>query len=92
MQQLYLIAYDVGDPRRGKRILRAIRAHAIDGQKSLYECRLAGANFTPMLDGFRDVLDAGKDRLLLMQLDPRAAIHTLGKATPPSDGTYFRVD
>lgn len=91
MHQLYLIGYDIGDHRRSTRVLRAIRAHAVGGQKSLYECRLESADLAPMLGNFRSLLDAGKDRLLLLRLDPRATIHTLGTATSPSDGSLFQV-
>ena len=38
------------------------------------------------LDG---LIDDATDRVLILQLDPRALVHTLGVAVPPEDGELF---
>jgi CRISPR-associated protein Cas2 len=39
----------------------------------------------------RNLLDLSTDRFLLLRLDPRSRVFTLGKALPPADPDYFYV-
>ena len=37
------------------------------------------------------LIDPGSDRFLLLRLDPRSRVYTLGKAVAPADPDYFYV-
>lgn len=88
-RDLYIAAYDIASPRRLRVALKLVKAQAIGGQKSAYECFLTQAERTALLDGMRAVLDRGEDRFLLIRLDPRARVHTLGVAVAPEDPPFF---
>ncbi len=86
---LYLAAYDVADPRRLRLSLELIKGHATGGQKSAYECFLTEAEQARLLHDMALVLDEEEDSFLLIGLDPRSRVYTLGRAEPPADPDAF---
>ena len=89
-RRLFLIAYDVTCHRRRARALRTVRAFGLGGQKSAHECALTGRERRELLNDLARVLDGKVDRLLVLRLDPRSRIDTLGVAEPP-DLSWFYV-
>ena len=90
-RELYLAAYDISEPRRLTAALKLARAYATGGQKSMHEIYLTPAERSALVDDMRLLLALETDRFLLLRLDPRSRVHTLGKAVPPSDPDYFYV-
>lgn len=86
---LFLAAYDVADPRRLRVALDLVKGHATGGQKSAYECFLSEAEQTHLLHDMALVLDEDEDSFLLVGLDPRSRVYTLGRAEPPVDPEHF---
>ncbi len=80
MRQPYLIAYDMPDPNRRRRVLQLLRGYAGSSQKSLHECWLSETELRAIHADLLGLTDARDDRLLLTRLDPRAARHALGRA------------
>ena len=93
MQQrnLHLVAYDIADPKRLDTVMQCVRAHATGGQKSVYECFLTTAERGHLLADLAQIVDEDTDRLLLLRLDPRPRVVTLGIAVPPVDPPYYLV-
>ena len=89
LRHLFLIGYDIASARRRRQALKAVKGHAIGGQKSLYECWLTAGELQQAMAALRALIDPLEDRVVLVRLDPRAAIHTLGVAVKPQDGEYF---
>lgn len=87
---LYLAAYDIECPKRRRRALRLTRAHAVGGQKSVHECLLTHAERRRLLLAFQQLLTP-EDRFLLLRLDPRSVVHTLGRAIAPKDTPYLYI-
>lgn len=85
----YLAAYDVADPCRLRLALELIKGHATGGQKSVYECFLTDAERAQLLHDMAVVLDEEADSFLLIGLDPRARVYTLGRAEAPADPDAF---
>lgn len=90
-RDLHLAAYDVSDPRRLAAALKLARAYATGGQKSVHEVFLTPAERRKLLEDMSALLDLETDRFLLVRLDPRSRIHTLGRALPAADPDYFYV-
>ncbi|MBP6719559.1 MAG: CRISPR-associated endonuclease Cas2 [Rhodoferax sp.] len=90
-RDLYLGAYDISEPRRLTAALQLTRAYATGGQKSVHELYLTVAERTALIEDMSILMDLATDRFLLLRLDPRSRVHTLGKAVPPSDPDYFYV-
>lgn len=90
-RDLYLAAYDISEPRRLTAALKLTRAYATGGQKSVHELYLTVAERTALVEDMSVLMDLATDRFLLLRLDPRSRVHTLGKAVPPSDPDYFYI-
>lgn len=88
-RDLYLAAYDVSRPSRLIAALHTVRAYATGGQKSVHEVFLTPAERGDLLHDLELILDEEEDRFLLLRLDTRARVHTLGKGATPSDPDLF---
>lgn len=88
-RDLYLAAYDVSDPRRLRAALDLVKGYATGGQKSAYECFLTEGEKARLLQDMAQVLDEDQDSFMLVRLDPRARVLTLGVAVAPEDPPYF---
>jgi len=76
---LYIAAYDIADDRRRRRLLRALRAFALDGQKSAYECPLDRQSRRDLLAAVTPHLDPERDRFVLVRAEGRAPIRRIGR-------------
>jgi CRISPR-associated protein Cas2 len=90
-RSLYLAAYDVAEPRRLRAALELVKGYSTGGQKSVHECFLTAGERTHLLRDMAAVLEESEDSFLLLRLDPRARVLTLGKAIEPLDLPYFHV-
>ncbi len=88
---LHLAAYDISEPRRLVAALKLMRAYATGGQKSVHELYLTPAERQSLVEDMGVLMDLETDRFLLLRLDPRSRVHTLGKAVTPSDPDFFYV-
>ena len=90
-RDLYLACYDVAQPRRLQAALKLARAYATGGQKSVHEMYLTPAERIQLIEDMSVLLQHDTDRFLLVRLDPRSRVHTLGQALAPADPDYFYV-
>ena len=88
-RDFYLSAYDVSRPSRRSAVREALRAYATGGQKSVHELFLTPAERRELLHDLALSLNEDTDRFLLMRLDPRSRVHTLGKILEPADPEFF---
>lgn len=88
-QPLVLVAYDIGSPRRARRVRQSLRAHAVGGQKSLYECHLDDGSLQTTLQKLDAHIDPQADRALIVQIGRDPLVRTLGVGCVPHDGTCF---
>ena len=90
-RDLHLAAYDISEPRRLSAALKLARAYATGGQRSVHELFLTPAERQKLVEDMSVLIDMDTDRFLLLKLDPRSRVHTLGKAVAPADPDYFYV-
>lgn len=88
-RRLFLVAYDIRQPKRLRRALRVARAVASGGQKSAYECWLSEVDRHALIRQMSELLDTDDDQLAVIPLDPRRSVTTIGRALPPSDPDFF---
>ncbi len=88
-RDLYIAAYDIASAKRLRAALKIVKGHATGGQKSAYECFLTPAERGDLLGQLRKVVKPREDRFMLIRLDPRSRVHTLGIGVPPSDPPFF---
>ncbi len=89
LRHLFLIGYDISSARRLRRALQIVKGHAVGGQKSLYECWMTVGELQEAMKCLRQLIDPEEDRVVFVQLDPRARVCTLGVAVQPVDGDFF---
>jgi len=89
MRRLFLIAYDICDPRRLSRAREFLKGYSTGGQKSLFECWLTPAEHTEVVEVLRRMIDPEADRLHVFRMDGRSEPHVLGIAVPPADPAFF---
>jgi CRISPR-associated protein Cas2 len=82
VRTLYLVCYDVADPRRLYRVHRFLLGYKTGGQKSFFECWLTKGELADVRRGLVEWLDLDQDRAHVFQLDPRQHIRQLGCAQP----------
>jgi CRISPR-associated protein Cas2 len=87
---LYLICYDVGDPKRWRRVHRFLLGYKVGGQKSFFECWLTAADLREVRRRLTELLNPEEDRAHIFQLDPRMRRELLGRATE-APTTYFLI-
>ncbi|NIR62050.1 MAG: CRISPR-associated endonuclease Cas2, partial [Gammaproteobacteria bacterium] len=81
--------YDVADPRRLKAMMDAVRGYATGGQRSVYECFLTAAERGELLATVDQIINPGTDAFLLVRLEPRRWVRTLGIGVAPEDPPFF---
>jgi CRISPR-associated protein Cas2 len=64
-----VIAYDIVSDKRRRRVARCLRTWRLDGQYSLFECRLTDAEAQELFLQLIDLIDPNEDRLLLAWMD-----------------------
>lgn len=90
-RRLYLAAYDVAHHRRLRLSLELVKGYATGGQKSAYECWLSEGEKSALLHDMALVLEEDEDSFLLIGLDPRSRVETLGTAETPADPDLFYI-
>ena len=89
LRHLFLIGYDISTTRARRKALKAVKGHAIGGQKSLYECWLTSGELQTAMAALRRIIDPATDRVIFLRLDERAQVHTRGVAVAPADDDFF---
>ena len=79
-RSLYLVAYDVCNPRRLARVTRYFHSYRVAGQKSVPEIWVTPAELAHIQADQRRLLQEGEDRLQLIALDPRMTPRCMGQA------------
>ena len=86
MEHIYLLAYDIADPKRLARVARIAYGYALGGQKSALECPIDQNQASHITASLAPHIDAKQDTVHLIAIKPEAI--TLGKATQ----YYFKDD
>lgn len=87
---LYLVAYDICQPRRLARVTRYFQKWRVAGQKSVPEIWVTPAELAHIQDELKQLVDPETDRLQIIALDPRMQRRCLGLAHT-FDQQYFCI-
>jgi len=64
-----VIAYDIVSNKRRRQVARCLRTWRLDGQYSLFECRLSAAEADELFMQLVELIDPDEDALLLAWMD-----------------------
>lgn len=89
-RNLYLVSYDVSEPRRLARMGRYFKSYRVAGQKSVPEIWVTPAELRTIVADLAHLLDPITDRFQLIALDPRMQPRCMGQAATFST-PYFCI-
>ena len=89
-RRLYLVFYDVSDPRTLKKARALVSAYSVSNQKSFFECWMTKAEVQNLASSFTALIDPKTDRVHILQLEDRLLKLLVGRARR-SDPQPFMV-
>lgn len=79
MSNLAIIAYDIVDNKKRRRIFRCLQAWQLSSQYSLFECQLNQKQSDELLLQLCEIIDKDQDKLLFVWLDKQHPARALTK-------------
>jgi CRISPR-associated protein Cas2 len=80
---LYIVAYDISDQRRWRRVFRLMNGYGEWLQLSVFQCRLSQRRRIELKLALREIIDHVQDHVVILDLGPAASIRprveSLGK-------------
>jgi CRISPR-associated protein Cas2 len=85
MRELYIVAYDICDPKRLRRTYRCLRGFGDPLQYSVFRCELTRRERLRLEAALLDIVHRDEDRVMLCRLGPvnphtESRLETLGRA------------
>lgn len=87
---LYLIAYDITEPRRLNRIARYLSKRAVRIQYSVFAAELSRAGLEDTVDGLRTLIDPRRDDVRIYPLPRSGQVALMGRQLFPDDILLLR--
>ncbi len=66
----FLVAYDIRDPKRLRKVYRKMRGFGDAVQYSIFMCSLSPTNFQLLLMSLEELIDSSEDRIMVVDLGP----------------------
>lgn len=86
-ERLFVVAYDITDPRRWRRVYKFLSGYGEWLQLSVFQCRLDRKRLVLLEAGLRERIRAQEDHVLLLDLGPadrvQPRVRSLGKSFAP---------
>jgi CRISPR-associated protein Cas2 len=86
-ERLFVVTYDIADPRRWRRVYKFLLGYGEWLQLSVFQCRLDRRRLVQLEAGLRERIHAREDHVLLLDLGPADRVHprvrSLGKSFAP---------
>ena len=83
-ERLYIVAYDIADQKRWRRLFRLMHGYGEWLQLSIFQCRLTEQRHAELVQLVDDIIHHDHDHVLTMDLGPAdkvaPRVHSLGKA------------
>ena len=85
--QTWLVAYDISDPQRLRRVARTCEDYGLRRQLSVFVCRLTATSLVRLKSRLYDVIDLQEDQVIFVPLCDRDAgrIESLGRPVEAYD-------
>jgi CRISPR-associated protein Cas2 len=83
----YIVAYDISDPKRLRKVARCCEDYGVRKQFSVFMCRLSATDFVRLRSRLYDLIDLSADQVLFIPLCGKCVpqIEALGRPTEPAD-------
>lgn len=70
MRRLYLVTYDVCEPRRLRKIFKTMQGFGEHLQLSVFQCDLTAIDRIEMQAALEEIIDRDEDKVLIIDLGP----------------------
>ncbi len=74
MDHVYLVCYDIAKPKRWRKVYKTMKGYGEWLQLSVFQCRLNRENLLRMTDTLTDLMEAGEDSLIVIDVGPAESI------------------
>lgn len=82
-ERTYVVAYDIGDPKRWRRVFKLMKGYGRWLQLSVFHCRLSGRRRAEMAMALEAAIVRDADHVLILDLGPaddsELAVESLGR-------------
>ena len=83
-ERLYIVAYDIADQKRWRRVFRLMKGYGSWLQLSVFQCRLTARRRTELAMRLEDIIHHTEDHVILLDIGPADQIaprvESLGKS------------
>ena len=83
-ERLYLVTYDIADPKRWRKIFKTMNGFGHWVQLSVFQCRLAARRRADMTSRLEELIRPSEDHILIVDLGPadkvEVRVESLGKS------------
>lgn len=87
MEHLYVISYDISDPRRWRRVFRIMKGYGEWLQLSVFQCRLSRTRVLQLEAALKEAMNQNEDHVLILDIGPADTVspqvRSLGKLYRP---------
>ena len=88
MRRLYLVTYDISEPRRLRRVFKTMQGFGEHLQLSVFQCDLTAIDRVEMQAALQEIIDRDEDKVLIIDLGPTEpypvkSFQVLGKQIKP---------
>ena len=87
MEHLYVISYDISEPKRWRRAYKVMRGHGAWLQLSVFQCRLSRMRMLELEAELGKIINHHQDHVLLLDLGPAEnvvpRVRSIGKSFSP---------
>ncbi len=70
MRQRYVVTYDIGDPKRLRRVFKLMKGWGVHLQYSVFRCDLTAAMLVQLRAELREMINFEEDRVLFVDVGP----------------------
>ena len=86
-EHLYIVAYDISDPKRWRRVFKLMKGYGEWLQLSVFQCRMSRQRHAELVAMLDEIILNDHDYLIMLDLGPADSIKprviSLGKAFQP---------
>lgn len=80
---IYIVAYDISDAKRWRRIFKILHGYGEWLQLSIFQCRLSKTKRAELESRLREIVKGGRDHLVIIDVGPaknvKLRIESIGK-------------
>jgi CRISPR-associated protein Cas2 len=73
-ERLYIVAYDIGDRKRWRRVFKTMNGYGQRLQLSVFQCRLSRRRRAELETRLRGLIRNGEDHVLLIDVGPAEGV------------------